>query len=263
VGTEFRFLVTTSCEVVSNIQAEGLPKRFQLTDNGSCTATITGMPTRAQVGDDAVTLVASVAGSGTATQDFTLSIVSPPVLVLRPSVAVKAGDAFRFLVSTKFGYPVPSISSSSNLPGGVGLVDNLNGTATLAGTPAAGTGGAYPVSISASNGVGAPVTGTVILIVDEVPVFTSAAADTVTAGQPIAPFHVATIGYPVAGLQAAGLPDGITLAPVGNGGATIEGSASDAAVGRHRVVIRARNRSGVSTQTLVLTVVKATPAPTT
>ena len=34
------------------------------------------------------------------------------------------------------------------------FVDNGNGTATLAGTPAAGTGGTYPLTITAANGVG-------------------------------------------------------------------------------------------------------------
>ena len=33
------------------------------------------------------------------------------------------------------------------------FVDNGNGTATLAGTPAAGTGGTYALTITAANGV--------------------------------------------------------------------------------------------------------------
>ena len=33
------------------------------------------------------------------------------------------------------------------------FTDNGNGTATLAGTPAAGTGGTYPFTITAANGV--------------------------------------------------------------------------------------------------------------
>ena len=35
------------------------------------------------------------------------------------------------------------------------FVDNGNGTATLSGTPAAGTGGTYPLTFTATNGVGA------------------------------------------------------------------------------------------------------------
>ena len=42
------------------------------------------------------------------------------------------------------------------MPGGVTFVDNGNGTATLGGTPAAGTAGTYPLVITASNSVGSP-----------------------------------------------------------------------------------------------------------
>jgi hypothetical protein len=38
----------------------------------------------------------------------------------------------------------------------VTFVDNGNGTATLSGTPAAGTAKNYPITITASNGVGTP-----------------------------------------------------------------------------------------------------------
>ena len=38
------------------------------------------------------------------------------------------------------------------------FTDNGDGTATLAGTPAAGTGGTYPITITATNGVGTDAT---------------------------------------------------------------------------------------------------------
>jgi hypothetical protein len=38
----------------------------------------------------------------------------------------------------------------------VTFVDNGNGTATLSGTPASGSSGNYPLTISADNGVGTP-----------------------------------------------------------------------------------------------------------
>jgi len=41
------------------------------------------------------------------------------------------------------------------------------GTATVAGTPAAGTAGAYDVTITATNGVGAPVTQAFVLTVNQ------------------------------------------------------------------------------------------------
>jgi len=49
--------------------------------------------------------------------------------------------------------PTASISESGALPSGITFTDNHDGTATLAGTPAAGTGATYPLTLTASNGV--------------------------------------------------------------------------------------------------------------
>jgi hypothetical protein len=49
------------------------------------------------------------------------------------------------------GYPYGSLTESGALPGGVSFVDNGNGTATLSGTPAAGSGGTYTLTLSADN----------------------------------------------------------------------------------------------------------------
>ena len=46
------------------------------------------------------------------------------------------------------------------------FVDNGDGTATLAGTPAAGTGGTYPLTITAANGVAPNATQSFTLTVD-------------------------------------------------------------------------------------------------
>ena len=62
------------------------------------------------------------------------------------------------------------------------FVDNGNGTATLSGTPAAGTGGTYPLTITASNGVGTPATQSFTLTVNQAPAITSANSTTFTVG---------------------------------------------------------------------------------
>ena len=49
------------------------------------------------------------------------------------------------------------------------FADNDNGTATLAGTPAAGTGGTYPLTITAANGVGPDATQSFTLTVNQAP----------------------------------------------------------------------------------------------
>ena len=79
------------------------------------------------------------------------------------------------------------------LPAGVTFIDNGNGTATLAGTPAAGTGGIYALTFTAANGVGARRPQTFTLTVNQAPAITSATATTFTVGVP-GTFTVTTTG---------------------------------------------------------------------
>ena len=62
------------------------------------------------------------------------------------------GTPGTFTVTTT-GFPTPTLTETGTLPAGVTFVDNGNGTATLAGTPAAGTAGTYPLTITATNSV--------------------------------------------------------------------------------------------------------------
>jgi hypothetical protein len=61
--------------------------------------------------------------------------------------------------------PVAVLSETGSLPAGVTFVDNKNDTATISGTPSASSVGSYPLSISASNGVGATATQSFTLVV--------------------------------------------------------------------------------------------------
>ena len=66
---------------------------------------------------------------------------------------------------TTTGFPTSALSETGALPTGVTFVDNLDGTATLAGTPDAGTGGTYALTITAANGVAPDATQTFTLTV--------------------------------------------------------------------------------------------------
>ena len=79
--------------------------------------------------------------------------------------------------------PTAALSSAGTLPAGVTFVDNGNGTGTLAGTPAAGTGGTYPLTFTATNSEGS-ATQSFTLTVTGAPAFTSAASATFTVGTP-------------------------------------------------------------------------------
>ncbi len=80
-----------------------------------------------------------------------------PAITSAASASFTAGTAGTFTIDTTGG-PTPSITQTGSLPNGITFVDNGNGTATLSGTPASGTAGSYPLTISARNGVGVAAT---------------------------------------------------------------------------------------------------------
>jgi sugar lactone lactonase YvrE len=77
---------------------------------------------------------------------------TPPAITSAAATAFTIGHAGSFTV-TATGQPIPALSASGALPAGVTFRDNHNGTATLSGTPAAGTAGTYKLTITAGNGL--------------------------------------------------------------------------------------------------------------
>ena len=75
---------------------------------------------------------------------------------------------------TTTGVPTSALTRDRGAAHGVTFVDNGDGTATLAGTPAAGTGGTYALTITAANGVLPDATQSFTLTVDQAPAITSA-----------------------------------------------------------------------------------------
>ena len=129
------------------------------------------------------------------------------------------GTAGSFSVTTT-GYPAAALTESGALPSGVTFTDNGNGTATLAGTPAAGTSRHYPITITAANGVGTNATQSFTLTVNAAPTapaITSANATTFTVGT-AGSFSVTTHRQPGGDdHRVRALPSGVTFADNGNG----------------------------------------------
>lgn len=95
-----------------------------------------------------------------------------PAITSAASTTFTTGIAGSFSV-TASGTPTPAITRTGALPSGVGFVDNGNGTATLSGTAAAGTGGTYPITLTAANTVMPNATQSFTLAVNQPPAFTS------------------------------------------------------------------------------------------
>src|SRR5262249_57326760 len=75
-----------------------------------------------------------------------------PAMTSAAATTFAVGAPGSFTVTTVANPDVTSILEAGALPTGVSFVYNGNGTATLSGTPAVGTGGVYPITLTASNG---------------------------------------------------------------------------------------------------------------
>ncbi len=71
-----------------------------------------------------------------------------------------------FTVRTS-GYPNAAVTESGPLPAGVTFTSNSDGTATLSGTPAAGSNGTYPLTFTANNGINPQATQSFTLTVNQ------------------------------------------------------------------------------------------------
>ncbi len=182
-----------------------------------------------------------------------------PAITTADSATLTAGSAGSFVIGTA-GYPAPTLSETGNLPTGVTFTDDGDGTARLAGTPAASASGTYPITIAAGNGIGSPATQSFTLVVDQAPAITSGNNATFSAGSS-GSFTVQTTGLPTPALsESGGLPAGVTFIDNGDGTASLAGTPS--AGGSYPFTITAHNGAGQdATQSFTL-VVDQSPAIT-
>lgn len=197
-----------------------------------------------------------------ATVTAAITVNQAPAITSANTAAFDIGQAGSFTVTTT-GYPTASITETGTLPNGLTFVDNGDGTATLSGTPLAGSGGTYLLSLTTANGVNPDASQTLTVSVGQPPAFTSPPSATFTAGS-AGSFTVTTSGSPPATVSRTGgtLPSGLSFAAGSGGTATISGTPAAGTGGTYSVTLSAG--SGVNpdaTQTLTLTVLQA-PAVT-
>jgi hypothetical protein len=125
------------------------------------------------------------------------------------------------------GYGPPAFTETGALPAGVHLTTSFTGSTSmgvLSGHP--NVGGVFPITITASNGVGTATTQLFTLTVNAPPAITSANSATFTLGV-AGTFAVAATGFPAPTFSEVGaLPGGVTLTSAGvlSGTPTASGS---------------------------------------
>ena len=261
VGQAGTFTVTTTGYPTCTLPAPlTLPSGVTFTDNGDGTATLAGTPAANTGGTYPFTITATNGVSPDATQPFTLAVDQAPRVASPAGTTFTASQAGTFTVKST-GAPTPGLSEKGPVPSGVRFRDNGDGTATLAGTPAAGSSGTYPFTITATNGVSPDATQSFTLTVNQAPGITSADHTTCTAGK-VCAFTAKSTGVPTPGLSEKGaLPRGVRFKDNGGGTATLAGTPAAGSGGTYPFRITATNVAGSDTQSFALTVVGPPAAP--
>ncbi len=148
------FTITTAGTPTATVTETGtLPYGLTFTPGPDGTATITGTAGLFSFGTHTVTITATNGVGTPAVQTLTVVVGFAPVLAAPTSAHLAVGHRGD-IGFVAFGYPVPSLAVTGALPVGMSFVDNGNGTATLAGTPATASTGVYNVEVTATNPYG-------------------------------------------------------------------------------------------------------------
>ena len=187
-----------------------LPTGVTFTDNHDGTATLAGTPAAGTGGTYAITFTFNNGVAGNIVQNFTLTVLQPPLFTSANSTSFAPNAPGSFLV-TLSGFPAPTVTVTGTLPSGVTFTP---GTLLLAGTPT--QTGSFPLVFTASNGVGSAVTQNFTLSVNGAPSITSAntAMFRRTLGTT---FQVVMTGFPAptVSVTTGVLPNGLTLSAAG------------------------------------------------
>lgn len=198
------------------------------------------------------------AGSPASTATALLAVGTPPAITSDPVESFRVDGSARSFTVTSTGSPRPTFTLGGSVPAWLSLVDAGDGTASLVGTPPVGSGGTYPLTLTAGNTFGTDAAQNFVLTVREIPTFTSGAAANFEAGHSGSFLVTTAAGFPAPPtVKASGLPAGLRFTDNGDGTATLGGTPAVKTGGVHTVTMTVSNSSGASTQTLTLSIAEA------
>src|SRR6266566_4168458 len=226
----------TSCTLATSGSSSKCTTTFTASSGGN--ATITGNYNRSNNN-----------WANNTTGTLLVTVNQAPAITSANSTVFKVGTAGTFTVAAS-GFPASTFTQTRAPPSGV----TFNGiTGVLSGTPAANTSGTYPITFTASNGIGSDATQNFTLTVNQSPTITSANSATFIVGAP-GSFTVTATGFPTAMTfsETGALPNGVTL---NSSTGVLSGSPTAGTAGAYSITLIANN--GVTpnaTQSFTLTV---------
>lgn len=205
-----------------SVSVEGrLPLGLKFAQGSSGYGLITGTPGPGAGGIYSVVFIATNSVDS-ARLPASISVQEVPNPGWASSRDITAGTAFT-LALVASGFPTPSLSLSGKLPAGAEVSDGAHGRIALTGIAAAGSGGAYPLTITAFNGVGPGISRVLVLVVDEAPAVIT--GQLVFRAEQDGSFPVQTAGFPRPALGLLdGLPAGLAFFDLGDGRGKIAGA---------------------------------------
>jgi sugar lactone lactonase YvrE len=237
VGSASSFAITTAGFPLPLLSESGaLPTGVSF--NG-VSGILSGTPASGAGGSYVLKFTASNGTGADDSQSFTLTVTEAPAITSPDNVSFAVGITGSYKITVS-GFPAPLVSSSGALPGGVSF-DSATGV--LSGSATAGTGGSYPVTFTADNGIGAPATLHFVLTVNEPLAISSMDQATFWIGRSNS-FVVSAPGFPKPALIERGtLPAGVTF---DNATGTLGGSPQIGTDGSYPLTFVAEN--GVGTE---------------
>jgi len=137
------------------ITATTSPAWLTLTDNGNGTATLSGTPTSADVGDHPVLLRVTDAGGLFDTQPFTITVGAVndrPQFTSTPVTAATENVLYTYNIAASDPDAGDTLTiTATTSPAWLTLTNNGNGTATLSGTPSVAEVGDHPVVLRVAD----------------------------------------------------------------------------------------------------------------
>jgi hypothetical protein len=235
---------TTTGSPQSALAATGLPSGVTFHDNGDGTGTLSGTPAANSGGSYTVTITATNE-AGSDSTDLALVVHQAP-LISGPATATytvgQPGGPSTFTQTS--GFPLGNFTSTGALPGGVTFDGTHPGSGSYAGTPAAGSGGVYNLTVTDSNGTPPDATAPFTLTVDEAPSIDGPGTATFKVGTAGASDEFTATGFPVPTFAGSGLPGGLSVTSTGSGKAKITGTAANGTGGQYGVDVTATNGVG-------------------
>jgi large repetitive protein len=247
VGEANSLTVTASALPAASFSETGtLPAGVTMSASG----VLSGTPAAGTGGFYPITITASNGVAPDYVQQYDLTVYQAPAITSGDSATFQVGTAGSFSL-TATGYPAPAFTYTGSLPAGLSIADQTPGGWEIAGTPAAGTGGVYLLTVLAYNSVSPEAQQAFTLTVKEAPTFKSSPKATFVAGTS-GSYQVSANGYPAPTYTETGpLPAGLSLSSAG----LLTGTAATGSGGVYPITITSSNGiSPSASQAFTLTV---------